>query len=179
MKTTEILIAGFGGQGVLFTGKLLAYKGLLEGRQLSWLPSYGPEMRGGTANCSIILSDTPVGSPIVSNPDILVAMNLPSFEKYESTVKAGGMIFADSSLIDKKTARTDVQAFYIPATQMAQECGIPTLANMIMLGKLIKESGIVEYESIDDALKKVVSAKRIELLDVNRRAIDLGYQYNG
>ena len=178
MKTTEILIAGFGGQGVLFAGKLLAYKGLLEGKQLSWLPSYGPEMRGGTANCSIILSDTPVGSPIVSEPDILIAMNLPSFEKYESTVKPGGMIFADSSLIGVKSSRSDVSAFYIPATQMAKDEGIPTLANMIILGKVIKESGIVEYESIDDALKKVVSAKRIELLDVNRRAIDLGYQYN-
>ncbi|MBR6795132.1 MAG: 2-oxoacid:acceptor oxidoreductase family protein, partial [Clostridia bacterium] len=140
MNTTEILIAGFGGQGVLFAGKLLAYKGLLEGRQLSWLPSYGPEMRGGTANCSIILSDIPVGSPIVSNPDILIAMNLPSFEKYESSAKAGGMIVADSSLIEKKTARDDVKAFYIPATQLAKENGMPTLANMIILGKVIKES---------------------------------------
>lgn len=178
MNTTEILIAGFGGQGVLFAGKLLAYKGLLEGRQLSWLPSYGPEMRGGTANCSIILSDIPVGSPIVSNPDILIAMNLPSFEKYEASVKAGGMIVADSSLIEKKTARNDVKAFYIPATQLAKENGMPTLANMIILGKVIKESGIVEYGNIEDALKKVVSAKRIELLDINRRAIEIGYNYN-
>ena len=179
MNTTEILIAGFGGQGVLFAGKLLAYKGLLEGRQLSWLPSYGPEMRGGTANCSIILSDIPVGSPIVSKPDILIAMNLPSFEKYESSVKAGGMIVADSSLIEKKTTRDDVKAFYIPATQLARENGMPTLANMIILGKVIKESSIVEYENIEDALKKVVSAKRIELLDINRRAIEIGYGYNG
>ena len=178
MNTTEILIAGFGGQGVLFAGKLLAYKGLLEGRELSWLPSYGPEMRGGTANCSIILSDIPVGSPIVATPDILVAMNLPSFEKYESSVKAGGMIFADSSLIEKKCSRDDVKAFYIPATQLAKENGMPTLANMIILGKVIRESGIVEYGNIEDALKKVVSAKRIELLDINRRAIELGYEYN-
>ena len=178
MNTTEILIAGFGGQGVLFAGKLLAYKGLLEGRQLSWLPSYGPEMRGGTANCSIILSDIPVGSPIVSNPDILIAMNLPSFEKYESSVKAGGMIVADSSLIEKKTTRDDVKAFYIPATQLAKENGMPTLANMIILGKVIKESSIVEYGNIEEALKKVVSAKRIELLDINRRAIEIGYEYN-
>ncbi|MBR2951684.1 MAG: 2-oxoacid:acceptor oxidoreductase family protein [Clostridia bacterium] len=178
MNTTEILIAGFGGQGVLFAGKLLAYKGLLEGRQLSWLPSYGPEMRGGTANCSIILSDIPVGSPIVSNPDILIAMNLPSFEKYESSVKAGGMIVADSSLIEKKTTRDDIKAFYIPATQLAKENGMPTLANMIILGKVIKESSIVEYGNIEEALKKVVSAKRIELLDINRRAIEIGYEYN-
>ena len=178
MNTTEILIAGFGGQGVLFAGKLLAYKGLLEGRELSWLPSYGPEMRGGTANCSIILSDIPVGSPIVATPDILVAMNLPSFEKYESSVKAGGMIVADSSLIEKKCSRDDVKAFYIPATQLAKENGMPTLANMIILGKVIRESGIVEYGNIEDALKKVVSAKRIELLDINRRAIEIGYEYN-
>ncbi len=176
-NTTELLIAGFGGQGVLFVGKVLAYKGLLEGRQLSWLPSYGPEMRGGTANCSVILSDIPVGSPIVSDPDILVAMNLPSFKKYESTVKAGGMIFADSSLISEKTTRTDVKAFYIPATAMATEAGIPTLANMIILGKLIRESGLVDYATIGDALKKVVSAKRAELLDVNLKAIQLGYDY--
>ncbi len=179
MKTTEILIAGFGGQGVLFAGKLLAYKGLLEGRQLSWLPSYGPEMRGGTANCSIILSDTPVGSPIVSTPDILVAMNLPSFDKYENTVRAGGMMIVDSSLIERKSTRTDVRTFYIPATKMATDSGIPTLANMLILGKLIRESGVVAYEGIEDALAKVVSAKRIELLEVNRRAIELGYQYEG
>ena len=179
MNTTEILIAGFGGQGVLFAGKLLAYKGLLENRQLSWLPSYGPEMRGGTANCSIILSDTPVGSPIVSNPDILVAMNLPSFDKYESTVRPGGMIIVDSSLIERKSTRTDVQTFYIPATKMAADSGIPTLANMLILGKLIRESGVVAYEGIEEALKKVVSAKRIELLEVNRRAIELGYQFEG
>ena len=176
-KTTELLIAGFGGQGVLFVGKVLAYKGLLEERQISWLPSYGPEMRGGTANCSVILSDTPVGSPIVSAPDILIAMNLPSFEKYENDVKSGGMIFADSSLIEKKCEREDVKTFYIPATKMAKDAGIPTLANMIILGKLIRESGLVEYESIGDALKKVISAKRMDLLDVNLRAIELGYQY--
>ena len=93
MSTTKILIAGFGGQGVLFAGKYLAYQGLLEGRQLSWLPSYGPEMRGGTANCSVILSDEPVGSPIVTEPDVLIVMNLPSYDKYESSVVSGGLIF--------------------------------------------------------------------------------------
>ena len=100
--TNQILIAGFGGQGVLFTGKFLAYKGLLEGREVSWLPSYGPEMRGGTANCSVILSDDPVGSPIVSNPDSLIVMNLPSYDKYEQSVVPGGKVFVDSTLIDRK-----------------------------------------------------------------------------
>ena len=105
MKTNQILIAGFGGQGVLFTGKMLAYKGMYEGKEVSWLPSYGPEMRGGTANCSVILSDTPVGSPIVSNPDILLVMNLPSLDKYENSVPAGGKIFVDSTFIDRKVER--------------------------------------------------------------------------
>ena len=119
--TTQLLIAGFGGQGVLFAGKFLAYKGLLEGRQLSWLPSYGPEMRGGTANCSVILSDEPVGSPIVSKPDVLIAMNLPSLDKYESAVVPGGKIFYDSSLITRDVNRTDVEVYKIPATEMADK----------------------------------------------------------
>ena len=177
MSTSNLLIAGFGGQGILFAGKFLAYKALLEGKQLSWLPSYGPEMRGGTANCSVIVSDTPVGSPIVSNPDILMVMNLPSLDKYESTAVPGAKIFVDSTLIGRKVTRTDVTAYYIPATQMAMDAGIPTLANMIMVGKLIRETGIVSYDDVTAALKKVVSAKHAELLEVNLRAIETGYQY--
>ena len=178
MKTTNLLIAGFGGQGVLFAGKFLAYKGLLEGKQLSWLPSYGPEMRGGTANCSVIISDEPVGSPIVSNPDVLMAMNLPSLDKYEGETVKGGTILVDSTLIERKVAREDVTAFYIPATRMAKEAGFPTLANMIMIGKLIKETGMVSYDGIKDALSKVVSAKHADLLDINLKAIEMGYNYN-
>ena len=139
MQTTNLLIAGFGGQGVLFAGKFIAYKGLLEGRQLSWLPSYGPEMRGGTANCSVILSDDPVGSPIVSNPDVLMVMNLPSLDKYEGEAVVGAKIFVDSTLIERKVVREDVSAYYIPATQLAKDAGFPTLANMIMVGKMIRE----------------------------------------
>ena len=175
--TTQILIAGFGGQGVLFAGKFLAYKGLLEEKQVSWLPSYGPEMRGGTANCSIILSDDPVGSPIVSNPDALIAMNLPSFDKYESTVVPGGKVFVDSTLIGRKAERTDVDTYYIPATKMAADAGIPTLANMIILGKMIKETGAVSFENLIDAMKKVVSAKHAELLEINIKALEAGYNY--
>ena len=117
MKTTQILIAGFGGQGILFAGKFLAYKGLLEDLQVSWLPSYGPEMRGGTANCNVILSEEPVGSPIVTDPDVLIAMNLPSLEKYVDTVVPGGQIYVDSTLIAEKVERTDVEVYYIPATK--------------------------------------------------------------
>ena len=179
MKTTQILIAGFGGQGILFSGKFLAYKGLLDGIQVSWLPSYGPEMRGGTANCSVIISDDPVGSPIVSTPDVLVAMNLPSLDKYENAAAKGAKIFIDSTLISRKVERDDVDAYYIPATQMANEAGIPTLANIIMIGKIIKESGVISHDDLMGALKKVVSAKRAELLDVNLKALEMGYNYEG
>ena len=175
--TTQILIAGFGGQGVLFAGKFIAYKGLLENKEVSWLPSYGPEMRGGTANCSIILSDDPVGSPIVSTPDVLIAMNLPSLDKYEEATVAGGKIFVDSTLIGRKVERDDVETFYIPATKMAADAGIPTLANMIMMGKMIKETGLVNYGDITEALKKVVSAKRANLMELNIKALEMGYNY--
>jgi len=175
--TTQILIAGFGGQGVLFAGKVIVNKGMEEDKQVSWLPSYGPEMRGGTANCSVILSDTPVGSPIVENPDILMVMNLPSLDKYENDAVPGAHIIVDSTLIERKVVREDVHAHYIPATRMAQEAGVPTLANMIMIGKMIRETGVLDYEGMYDALKKVVSAKRADLLDVNMKAIDAGYNY--
>ncbi len=175
--TTQLLIAGFGGQGVLFAGKFIAYNGLLEGRQLSWLPSYGPEMRGGTANCSVILSDEPVGSPIVSSPDVLIAMNLPSLDKYEDAVVPGGMIFVDSTLIERQVRRDDVTVFYVPSTRLANEIGLPTLANMIMVGKFIKESGAVSKDHVEAALKKVVSARHADLFDANFKAIDTGYNY--
>ena len=175
--TKEILIAGFGGQGVLFAGKLLAHIGLHEDKQLSWLPSYGPEMRGGTANCSVIISDEPVGSPIVTKPDILIAMNLPSLDKYENDVVSGGVIIVDSSLIGRKVNRTDVTVFYIPATAMAQKINAPTLANMIIIGKLIKETGVVSYSGIDDVLSKIVSARHKDLLEINKKALDTGYNY--
>ena len=175
--TSKILIAGFGGQGILFAGKVLAYKGLVEGKQLSWLPSYGPEMRGGTANCNVIISDEPVGSPIVDNPDVLIVMNLPSLDKYENAAEKGAKIFADSTLISRKVERDDVDVYYIPATKMAQELGVPTLANMIILGKVIREAGVVSFDGMDEALRKVVSARKAHLIDVNLKAIKAGYDY--
>ncbi len=177
MSTVQILIAGFGGQGVLFAGKCLAYKALTESKQLSWLPSYGPEMRGGTASCSVIISDTPVGSPIVSTPDVLAAMNLPSLDKYEVTAAVGGKIFVDSTLIDRKVNRTDVEAFYIPATQMAKDLGYPNLANMILMGKMIKEADIVSIEGMREALGHVIPPKKAEMLEINMKAIEAGYNY--
>ncbi|MBR3300930.1 MAG: 2-oxoacid:acceptor oxidoreductase family protein [Clostridia bacterium] len=175
--TTQLLLAGFGGQGVLFAGKFLAYKGLLENRQVSWLPSYGPEMRGGTANCSVILSDEPVGSPIVSKPDVLIAMNLPSLDKYENEVVSGGTIIVDSSLIERKVERQDVKVFYVPATKMAKDIDAPTLANMILVGKFIKETGAVDYNDLEGALKKIVSARHQDLYEINLKAINNGYNF--
>ena len=175
--TTQILIAGFGGQGILFAGKFLANKGLLEGRQLSWLPSYGPEMRGGTANCSVVLSDEPIGSPIVNKPNVLIVMNLPSLDKYEDAVVPGGKIFVDSTLIERKVNRTDVETYYIPATRLAQQNDIPTLANMIMLGKVLKESDLASYDGIEDAVRSVVSAKHADLYDINLKALSIGHEY--
>ena len=154
MADHQIVIAGFGGQGLLFSGKVLAYAGLIEGRELSWLPSYGPEMRGGTANCNVILSDAPVGSPIVNTPNVLMVMNNPSLDKYENAVQPGGKIFLDSTLIARKVTRTDVEAYYVPATKMAMDMGMPTLANMILLGALISKTGCVREESLADALHK-------------------------
>ncbi len=175
--TKNMLIAGFGGQGILFSGKFLAYEGLLEDKSVSWLPSYGPEMRGGTANCSVIISDIPVGSPIVSNPDILMVMNMPSLDKYEDATVAGGQIFVDSALIDRKVNRTDVEAYYIPATKLANDEGLNGLANMIMIGYVIKKSGIIPFENIERALQKVVPASKQHLFDANKKALELGYNY--
>lgn len=175
--TKSILIAGFGGQGILFSGKFLAYEGLIDGKEVSWLPSYGPEMRGGTANCSIIISDEKIGSPIVDKPDILIAMNAPSLEKYENAVTKGGEIYYDSSLIDKKVERTDIGVYAIPATKLASEEGLSGLANMIILGLFVKHSGVIPSENIEKAMQKVVSAKKKELYDLNMKALSIGMNY--
>ena len=177
MSTTQILIAGFGGQGVLFAGKFLAYKGLVQDKQVSWLPSYGPEMRGGTANCSVILSDTPVGSPIITTPDVLVAMNLPSLQKFVDAVAPGGKIIIDSTLIDAKVERTDVEVFYIPATQMAKDAGFATLANMILTGKVLKEIESVAWEGNKETLESFIPAKKAGLIDINCKALQAGYDF--
>lgn len=178
MKTTQILIAGFGGQGILFSGKFLAYKGLTEELQVSWLPSYGPEMRGGTANCNVILSDDPVGSPIITAPDVLIAMNLPSLQKYVNSVVAGGQIYVDSSLIDIKVERDDVQVFYIPATQMAKDAGIATLANMIIIGHLLENHPELSFDGVDVVVDSLVPPKKAALKELNIKALTLGKNYN-
>lgn len=174
MSATQYLFAGFGGQGILFSGKFLAYKGLMAGKNVSWLPSYGPEMRGGTASCSVVLSETPIGSPVVSNPDVLIAMNLPSLDRYENSVAPGGTIFVDSTLIERKVQRQDVTVYYVPATQMASDNNMPTLANMILMGKVLAVLGENDPQQIENALKKVISAKHSDMLGVNLTALEMG-----
>ena len=176
MKDLNMIFAGFGGQGVLFAGKVVAYAGLIEGRELSWLPSYGPEMRGGTANCSICLSDEPIGSPLVTNPNVLVAMNRPSLDKFIGDVEPGGVVILDSSLIDVKVEREDVSVHYVPASALAEENGLKGLANIILVGKLFKEVGFCSAETLDKAIQKCVPARKAAMLDFNRKAVEIGSQ---
>ena len=177
MATTKILIAGFGGQGILFTGKAMAYTGLKIGKEVSWLPSYGPEMRGGTANCSVTISDEPIGSPIVEKPNILIAMNGPSLDKYYDVTESEGYIVYDSSIINKEATRNDVVTVGIPATKMASDNGLDGLANMINLGKVIKLTNIITFEQLVNSLSQMIPAKKAELKDKNIKAIELGYNY--
>ena len=175
--TYECIMAGFGGQGLLFSGKVLAHAGLIEQKELSWLPSYGPEMRGGTCNCSVIVSDDPVGSPIIAHPNILMVMNEPSLDKFEETVAPGGTIFVDSSLIARKVKRTDVKVVYIPATQMAKDMDALSLANMIILGAIVESTKCVKGETVTEALKHTISARKANLLDLNLKAVAAGVEF--
>ena len=177
MANHQIIIAGFGGQGLLFSGKVLAYAGLAENRQLSWLPSYGPEMRGGTASCTVILSDEPIGSPIVDHPNVAMVMNNPSLDKYEGLVAPGGKLFLDSALIGRKVERNDIDVYYIPATQLAKDMGAPTLANMILLGAIVKETGCVSAEHLEEGLRHAVPARHADLIDLNLQALEIGKNY--
>ncbi|MCG8502651.1 MAG: 2-oxoacid:acceptor oxidoreductase family protein [Firmicutes bacterium] len=173
----EMILAGFGGQGIMFAGRLIASAGMIAEKEVSWLPSYGPEMRGGTANCHVIVSDQPVGSPIVVAPTTLVAMNRPSLDKFEDAVLSDGLLIMDSSLIDRKIKRKDIKVIKIPATRMAADMGAGKLANMIMVGQWIKETGLLSMEIVKMSLEKVVSANKQDLMDINIKALELGYQY--
>lgn len=174
MKTTSILIAGFGGQGTLFAGKVLAQASLFKGLEVSWLPSYGPEMRGGTANCGVIISEDPIGSPIVSRPDVLIALNKPSFEKYEKLTQPGGYIFVDSSLVDSKSDRDNIKVFYVPATQLARESGNASLSNIVLVGKAIKETGLFTEEEVDEVLNYIIPEKKVALRELNKKVLHAG-----
>lgn len=171
--THEILIAGFGGQGVLSMGQLLAHAGLLEGREVSWLPAYGPEMRGGTAFCSVIISDEPVGAPVITDPTCLMALNRPSLDKFIGSVQPGGLVFVNSSLIDVKVTRTDVQVYYIPCNELAAELGNTRVGNIIMLGAFLALTKAVAPEHILTSLGTVLKGKQ-HLLGVNAKALEKG-----
>ena len=175
--TYETIMVGFGGQGLLFSGKVLAHAALIENKELSWLPSYGPEMRGGTCNCSVIVSDDPVGSPIIAHPNVLMVMNEPSLDKFEDTVAPGGTIFVDSSLIGRKVRRTDVEVVYIPATKMATDMEAKSLANMIILGAIVEKLRCVNPDMVATALKETISARKAALLDLNLKAVEAGREF--
>ena len=172
--THELLLAGFGGQGILFAGKLLAYVGLYSDKEVSWLPSYGPEMRGGTCNCSVTISDNPIGSPLILEPNELLVMNTPSFDKFIGAVKAGGIAVIDSTLVEGTTDRTDIKCFYVPATKLAADNNLKGMANIILAGKLLKESGLTDEAAIEKALKKVIPPKKADLTEANMKALKLG-----
>lgn len=172
--TTETIFAGFGGQGILFAGKLLAYLGLYQDKHVSWLPSYGPEMRGGTANCTVCMSDQPIGSPYVTDPDILVAMNGPSYDKFIEAVKPGGIAIIDSTLVNEECSRTDIRSFLIPSTALAAENGLPGMANIILVGKLLKETGFAMLDAVRPVLEKIIPAKKSNLIDANMKALAIG-----
>jgi len=176
MMTIEktFLFSGFGGQGILFMGKFLSYYGMLGGNEVSWIPSYGAEMRGGTASCGVCVSKAPIGSPVVAEPEVLVCMNLPSLDKFEKSLKKGGSLFVDSSLANRKSARNDVTAHYIPAAKAAGENKVEGLANMIMVGKLLDALGIYDADLTREAMKKTVPERKKELFESNLRAIEIG-----
>ena len=175
--TEKIIIAGFGGQGVILAGKILAYAGMIEGKYVSHIPAYGAEMRGGTANCSVVVSDREVASPLVPKPTSLIAMNQPSLEKFEGVVVPGGKIFVNESLIPVKSKSTDVEIFCIPANNLAEEAGSGKASNMVMMGAFIAATGAVDAGDFKKSVPAVVSARNLKLNEINLKAFDLGYGF--
>lgn len=172
-----ILIAGFGGQGALLAGQLLAYAAMASARQVTWLPSYGPEMRGGTAHCTVVISDEPIGSPLVRNPDAVIAMNAPSAAKYAPLVKAGGLLIVNSDLVTQASQRPDLHVLAIPASQLAERAGDLRLVNTVMLGALVEQTGILPLHVLEQALIDHLPARHRDLLAANRRALHEGAIY--
>lgn len=171
----KVIMAGFGGQGVMAIGKVLTYGGMIDGKEVSWCPSYGPEMRGGTANCAVMVSDEPIGSPLVTdNATSAIIMNLPSLDKFESDVVPGGKIFVNSSLIDQKVKRTDVDVYYIPANDIAQELGNPKTANMVMFGAYLEATKALSMDTTLKAFLKVFGENKKKFLPLNEKALNAG-----
>ena len=174
---TDIIISGFGGQGVLFAGQLLSYAAMDEGKNVTWIPSYGPEMRGGTANCTVVVSDEEIGSPMVRFPDAVIVMNLPSLDKYESQVKPGGLLVINTSIIDRKATRTDIRVVEVPANEIAEEIGDRRLTNMVLLGCLVSNLPILPLAAISKALKEHLPARHHKLIPANMQAIEKGASF--
>lgn len=174
-----IICSGFGGQGVMSMGQILAYSGMIEKKEVSWLPSYGPEMRGGTANCSVIISDTPIGSPIVTtNATVVIVMNLPSLKKFESSLIPGGTLLVNSSLIKEEVTRKDINIYKIPVNDLAiEKCSNGKVANMIMLGAYIELSKSLGKDSILEGFLKIFGEKKADLVPLNRKALEIGAEY--
>ena len=170
----EFIFAGFGGQGMLLIGKFLAMACMLDGKHVSWLPSYGPEMRGGTANCSVIVSDDPVASPLVDQADVVVAMNRPSMDKFESHVKPGGVLVVNSSLIDRKAERSDIKVVYCDANRLAEKVGNPKGANVAILGALLQKAPVVDDEKMSEAIRIELGERKAKFLPGNMKALQAG-----
>lgn len=177
MRHEETVFAGFGGQGVLFAGQLLTYSGMAEGLYVTWIPSYGPEMRGGTANCTVIVSEEIIGAPVVRNPTAAVVMSRPSMEKYEPLVKPGGVMIVNASLIDMKSQRDDIRVLYVPASDIATELGNVRMANMVALGALIGATGLVSYDTVMQQLDEHLSARQRKWLEPNGQALKKGMEF--
>jgi len=178
IKELKILLAGFGGQGILFAGKLIAYTGLMDGYEVSWMPSYGPEMRGGAANCSVCISDNPIGSPLATEPDILVALNLPSYDLFINKVKPGGLVLIDKTIIDACPLRNDISFVGIEATRMAEDNGLKGLANVVVVGKLLQLTGFSTVPQVEAAIDKSISIKHVDKAVLNKKALLIGFEHN-
>lgn len=170
----EIIISGFGGQGALFAGQLLTYAAMDEGFYVTWIPSYGPEMRGGKARCTVVISDEEIGSPLVRRPSAAIVLNIPSMEAFEPAVKPGGVLVVNSSLVPQRSARDDIRAIYVPASDLAIEIGNVRLANVICLGALVKAIGVVPLEAVEQALENHLPERHRKLLSVNKEALRKG-----
>jgi 2-oxoglutarate ferredoxin oxidoreductase subunit gamma len=174
MMQNDLIIAGFGGQGVLLIGKMLAYAGMADGKEVSWLPSYGPEMRGGTCNCTVVIADRPVGSPVVERPRVAMVMNLPSLEKYEGMVKPGGVLLVNTSLINRAVQRSDVRVVKVPANEIANRLGNPRAANMVALGAYLGATRAVSLEAVEGLVRETFAGKA-KVIDSNLAALQEGY----
>ncbi|HKM43283.1 MAG TPA: 2-oxoacid:acceptor oxidoreductase family protein [Limnochordia bacterium] len=173
----NIIIAGFGGQGVLVLGQMLTYSGMIEDKAVSWFPSYGPEQRGGTCNCSVVIAEEEIGSPLVTVPTTAIVMNAPSFDRFEPTVGKDGLLIYNSSLIDKKSERDDIRVIAVPANEIAEELGNARVANMVLLGTLIEATNVIKTESVETALKNVLSERHHNLIPLNMQALGRGRAY--